>query len=64
MMDASTCEMLYKLDEQLSVISEFMTIHAGDILFTGSPSGSAAEHGGCWLNPEIASTPRLNRSAC
>jgi 2,4-didehydro-3-deoxy-L-rhamnonate hydrolase len=51
MMDASTSEMLYKLDEQLSVISEFMTIHAGDILFTGSPSGSAAEHGGCWLKP-------------
>lgn len=51
MMDASTCEMLYKLDEQLSVISEFMTIHAGDILFTGSPSGSAGEHGGCWLKP-------------
>ena len=35
----------------LSVISEFMTIHAGDILFTGSPAGSAAEHGGCWLKP-------------
>jgi 2-keto-4-pentenoate hydratase/2-oxohepta-3-ene-1,7-dioic acid hydratase in catechol pathway len=51
MMDASTSEMLYKLDEQLSVISEFMTIHAGDILFTGSPSGSAAEHGCCWLKP-------------
>lgn len=51
MMDAPTCEMLYKLDEQLSVISEFMTIHAGDILFTGSPSGSAGEHGGCWLKP-------------
>ena len=51
MMDASTCEMLYKLDEQLNVISEFMTIHAGDILFTGSPSGSAGEHGGCWLKP-------------
>jgi 2,4-diketo-3-deoxy-L-fuconate hydrolase len=51
MMDASTSEMLYKLDEQLSVISEFMTIQAGDILFTGSPSGSAAEHGGCWLKP-------------
>ena len=51
MMDASTSEMLYKIDEQLSVISQFMTIHAGDILFTGSPSGSAAEHGGCWLKP-------------
>ena len=51
MMDASTSEMLYKVDEQLSVISEYLTIDAGDMLFTGSPSGSAAEHGGCWLKP-------------
>lgn len=28
-----------------------MTIQAGDIPFTGSPAGSAAEHGGCWLKP-------------
>ena len=51
MMDASTAEMLYKIDEQLSIISQYMTIEAGDILFTGSPAGSAAEHGGCWLKP-------------
>ena len=51
MMDASTCEMLYKIDEQISTISEFMTIEAGSILFTGSPSGSAGEHGNRWLRP-------------
>ena len=51
MMDASTCEMLYKVDEQISTISEFMTVEAGSILFTGSPSGSAGEHGGRWLKP-------------
>ena len=51
MMDASTCEMLYKIDEQISTISEFMTIEAGSILFTGSPSGSAGEHGNRWLKP-------------
>jgi 2,4-diketo-3-deoxy-L-fuconate hydrolase len=51
MMDASTAEMLYKIDEQLSIISQYMTIEAGDILFTGSPAGSAVEHGGCWLKP-------------
>ncbi len=51
MMDASTCEMLYKIDEQISTISEFMTIEAGSILFTGSPSGSAGEHGDRWLKP-------------
>ena len=51
MMDASTCEMLYKIDEQLSVISHFITLQPGDILFTGSPSGSAREHGDRWLKP-------------
>lgn len=51
MMDASTSEMLYKIDEQLSVISEYLTIKPGDILFTGSPSGSAGVHGNCWLKP-------------
>jgi len=51
MMDASTSEMLYKIDEQLSVISEYLTIEPGDILFTGSPSGSAGVHGNCWLKP-------------
>jgi 2,4-didehydro-3-deoxy-L-rhamnonate hydrolase len=49
MIDASTSEMLYKVDEQLSVISEYLTIEPGDILFTGSPSGSAGVHGDRWL---------------
>ncbi len=51
MMNASTSEMLYKIDEQLSVISEYLTIEPGDILFTGSPSGSAGVHGNRWLKP-------------
>ena len=41
--------MISKVEEQLSTISEFMTIEAGDILFTGSPRGSAAQHGDRWL---------------
>jgi 2-keto-4-pentenoate hydratase/2-oxohepta-3-ene-1,7-dioic acid hydratase in catechol pathway len=51
MMDASTNEMLYPVDEQLSIISEYVTLSPGDILFTGSPAGSAAHHGGRWLKP-------------
>jgi len=51
MMDASTSEMIYKIDEQLSIISHFITLQPGDLLFTGSPSGSAREHGGRWLKP-------------
>lgn len=51
MMDANTSEMIYRIDEQLSIISEFITIEPGDMLFTGSPSGSAEVHGGCFLQP-------------
>ena len=51
MMDGSTSEMIYKIDEQLSTISKFMTVEAGSVLFTGSPSGSAAEHGNRWRQP-------------
>ena len=51
MMDASTSEMIYRPDEQLSIISEFVTLAPGDILFTGSPSGSAGVHGNRWLRP-------------
>jgi 2,4-diketo-3-deoxy-L-fuconate hydrolase len=51
MMDASTNEMLFKVDEQLQVISQYLTIEPGDILFTGSPAGSAGEHGNRWLRP-------------
>ena len=51
MMDASSAEMLYHIDEQLSIISEYLTIEPGDMLFTGSPSGSAGVHGGRFLKP-------------
>lgn len=49
MMDALTSEMLYAIDEQLSIISGYLTLEPGDILFTGLPSGSAEVHGGRWL---------------
>ncbi|KAH8803431.1 Fumarylacetoacetase [Xylogone sp. PMI_703] len=49
MMDARTSEMLYSVEEQLSIISNYIALEPGDILFTGSPSGSAKAHGGCWL---------------
>ncbi|WP_010164860.1 fumarylacetoacetate hydrolase family protein [Sphingomonas sp. PAMC 26617] len=51
MMDARTSEMLYKCDEMLATISEYITLAPGDICFTGSPSGSAGVHGDRWLKP-------------
>jgi 2,4-didehydro-3-deoxy-L-rhamnonate hydrolase len=50
-MDASRVEMLYHIDEQPSIISEYLTIEPGDILSTGSPSGSAGVHGDQFLRP-------------
>ena len=51
MMNANTSEMLYKVPEKLSILSEFHTLQPGDIVFTGSSSGSAGHHGGRWLKP-------------
>ena len=52
MMDSSTKNMLFKCDEMLSTISQYITLKPGDVVFTGSPPGSAAIHGGCWLKPK------------
>jgi 2-keto-4-pentenoate hydratase/2-oxohepta-3-ene-1,7-dioic acid hydratase in catechol pathway len=51
MMAACTNEMLYPVDELLAEISRYNTLVPGDIVFTGSPAGSAADHGGRWLRP-------------
>ena len=59
MMDASTKEMLYKVDEMISVISEFITLEPGDMIMTGSPSGSAAVHGNRWLKPGDRIDPEI-----
>ena len=51
MMDANSSEMIYKIDEQLSIISDYITIEPGDILFTGSPAGTAKAHESRFLQP-------------
>jgi 2-keto-4-pentenoate hydratase/2-oxohepta-3-ene-1,7-dioic acid hydratase in catechol pathway len=43
--------MLWQVDEQLAEISRFVTLVPGDILFTGSPAGSAASKGVPFLKP-------------
>lgn len=49
MMYSNTSDMLYKFEEQLSIISEYITLVPGDVVFTSSPPGYAAVHDGCWL---------------
>jgi 2,4-didehydro-3-deoxy-L-rhamnonate hydrolase len=51
MMDSSTRQMLWTVDELLAEISEYCTLTPGDIVFTGSPGGSAHNHGDRWLQP-------------
>jgi 2-keto-4-pentenoate hydratase/2-oxohepta-3-ene-1,7-dioic acid hydratase in catechol pathway len=45
MQNGSTANMIYRIDEQLSEISNFITLEPGDVLMTGSPSGSGGMHG-------------------
>lgn len=47
---ASTSEMLFRIEEQLSIISEIITLEPGDVVLTGTPSGSGAHHG-IYLQP-------------
>lgn len=37
--EGCTCDMLYKIDELISYISQFFTLKTGDILYTGTPVG-------------------------
>ncbi len=43
--DGSTSEMIYRIDEQISIVSRFVTIEPGDIFFTGTPAGTGKKHG-------------------
>lgn len=37
--DSSTSQMIFKVDEIVSTISRYMTLEAGDVIATGTPSG-------------------------
>jgi 2-keto-4-pentenoate hydratase/2-oxohepta-3-ene-1,7-dioic acid hydratase in catechol pathway len=37
--------MLFNLAEQIAQLSENMTLHPGDLILTGTPSGTGAESG-------------------
>jgi 2-keto-4-pentenoate hydratase/2-oxohepta-3-ene-1,7-dioic acid hydratase in catechol pathway len=43
--DASTSGMIYRIDEQLSSISQFVTLEPGDVVLTGSPAGVGLPRG-------------------
>jgi 2-keto-4-pentenoate hydratase/2-oxohepta-3-ene-1,7-dioic acid hydratase in catechol pathway len=43
--NSNTGKMLFSLAEQISQLSENMTLHPGDLILTGTPSGTGAESG-------------------
>jgi 2-keto-4-pentenoate hydratase/2-oxohepta-3-ene-1,7-dioic acid hydratase in catechol pathway len=43
--DSNTGKMLFTLAEQIEQLSENMTLHPGDLILTGTPSGTGAESG-------------------
>lgn len=53
--EACTSEMIYSIDEIIAYISRFFTLKTGDILFTGTPSGTGEAHIGDEYNGFIES---------
>ncbi len=43
--DASTAGMIYRIDEQIAAISQFVTLEPGDVILTGSPAGVGLPRG-------------------
>lgn len=43
--NASTAGMIYRIDEQISAISQFVTLEPGDVILTGSPAGVGLPRG-------------------
>ena len=42
--EGCTCDMMYRVDEIISYISQFFTLKTGDILLTGTPAGVGPVH--------------------
>jgi 2-keto-4-pentenoate hydratase/2-oxohepta-3-ene-1,7-dioic acid hydratase in catechol pathway len=43
--NASTAGMIYRIDEQISAISQYVTLEPGDVILTGSPAGVGLPRG-------------------
>lgn len=43
--EGSTADMIYRVEQVVSYITQFMTLFPGDLIFTGTPMGAAVEVG-------------------
>jgi 2-keto-4-pentenoate hydratase/2-oxohepta-3-ene-1,7-dioic acid hydratase in catechol pathway len=41
--DSNTSQMIFSLPEQIAYLSSSLTLHPGDLIFTGTPAGTGAE---------------------
>ena len=53
-------EMVHKVDELISYISNNITLHPGDLIFTGTPSGVNQLNSGDYVEAEIEDIGRLD----
>ena len=44
--DGSTSTMIFSVARLVSYVSQFMSLHPGDVISTGTPSGVGAPYGG------------------
>jgi 2-keto-4-pentenoate hydratase/2-oxohepta-3-ene-1,7-dioic acid hydratase in catechol pathway len=52
MQDSSTSQLIFKVDEVVSYLSQIMTLEPGDLIFTGTPPGvGMARKPPVWLQP-------------
>ncbi len=55
-----TAEMIFKVDNLISYISQFMTLKTGDLLFTGTPSGVGPVRSGDKITGTLEGFQMLN----
>jgi len=56
----STTEMIFKVDDLISYISQYMTLKTGDLLFTGTPSGVGPVRSGDKITGTLEGFQMLN----
>ena len=49
---SNTCNLVFKVEDQLALLSQAMTLEPGDIIFTGTPGGV-----GMAMNPQVFLKP-------
>jgi 2-keto-4-pentenoate hydratase/2-oxohepta-3-ene-1,7-dioic acid hydratase in catechol pathway len=56
----STSDMIFKVDDLISYVSQFMTLKTGDLIFTGTPSGVGAVKSGDKITGTLEGFQMLN----